>query len=372
MRQLALLLILSGLLETSVAQESIPSSGSGFASSQVVQGSTLPANSVTPGSTFLQGEVIFPPQNPGLPSQSLQNGLPNNMTQPPLVNERVAPQPVRESSVIERFYRDDLFHYTWIDFGEDQGLRIHRIEMTNAWADMRAANFFSRPIDSIDHRFDAGVSFGVQWWKELPATPPPPTGPYLPPVLYDLYADFGWRTAITPIWMIDLALSPGLSTDFRVTPPDGFRMKGHALTMVDMLPNLRGVLGIWYVNLDSVKILPVAGLCWQASDATRIEAVFPQPRIIQSLGCWRGNNWEMSLGGEFGGFTWAFKNPGNDRETIDYRDLRLLFGLSSNGKKGQATLEAGYVFSRELRYGTQQAFDFNPGNAWMVRLGWDF
>ena len=347
---------------------------SGFASTPPTQFNasfTLQMTNVPQGiqpmpSALTQGEVIYPPPQGNM--QMMQPGLAMPQQQPKLI-----PQPVEEKTFLDRCYLDHLFNYTWIDFGDDPGLRIHRLEFTNAWADFRAANFFTRSIEACNHHVDAGLSFGVQWWKEQPGiNNSVPGDHYFPPTLYDLYLDLGWRTALSSTWMIDLALSPGFSTDFRVTPPDGFRLKGHAITMVDMLPNLRGVLGVWYINRNSTKILPVAGFSWQANDATRIEAIFPQPRIVQTLGCWRGTTWEASIGGEFGGGGWAFKNDGNDRETIDYRDLRLLVGLGCNGKHGQATLQAGYVFNRQLQYGTQQNFDFDPGNAWMVRLSWDY
>lgn len=282
------------------------------------------------------------------------------------------PVPPREPNIFERCYQDDLFHYTWIDFGESPGLRIHRIEMTNAWADMRAVQFFSRPISFDAQRFQAGLSFGVQWWKDQLNQEVIPVESNLPPVVYDLYADFGYRLPITPTWVIDLAISPGLATDFRITPPDGFRMKGHAIAMLDMLPGLRGVLGISYQNRENVKVLPVAGLAIDLGDRTHIEAIFPQPRLIHMLGEWRGTTWDVTVGGEFGGGSWAFKNWDNERETIDYRDLRVLVGLNWNNRKGQGTLQAGYVFQRELNYGIQTQYDFDPGNAWMVRVGWDF
>ncbi|MBL8823413.1 MAG: hypothetical protein JNJ77_12550 [Planctomycetia bacterium] len=277
-----------------------------------------------------------------------------------------------ETTTIDRFYQDDLLHYSWIDFGDLPGLRIHRLEMTNAWADFRSTHFFQRPICDNCHRFNSGISFAVQWWHEnyQPETAPADTS--LPPVLYDLYLDFGWRPAITPVWALDLAVSPGLSTDFRITPPDGFRLKGHAISLHDMLPTLRAVAGVWYLNRNTTKLLPVVGFAWQATCATRMEAIFPQPRIIHTLGCWRGTTWEVTLGAEFGGNGWAFKNEDNQRETIDYRDYRALVGLAWNGKRGQGVLQAGYVFERELRYGVHNTDNFDPGNAWMIRVGWDY
>lgn len=308
-------------------------------------------------------------------AQSFVPPSPWMQTEPPLSARGVQVEQaevVKEPTTIERLYQDDLFHYTWIDFGTAPGLRIHRIEMTNAWADMRSLQFFSRPMCTDSSSFNTGLTFAVQWWKDEFENQTPAVDTPLPPVLYDLYIDFGWRVALSPVWLMDLAISPGLATDFRVTPPDGFRLRGHAITMFDMLPNLRAVAGISYQNRASLKVLPVAGFSIGITERTRIEAIFPQPRIIHQLGEWRGTAWEVSIGGEFGGSTWAFKNEENARETVDYRDYRLLAGFGWNSSKGHGTLQAGYVFQRELKYSTQQEYNFDPGNAWMIRLGWDY
>lgn len=360
------------------AQEVIPPGGSGFATATTSSAGAL-VDTTLPG-TVVGGNIITPP--PSTTGPMVQGGLNFNMnfqaTNAPQglpvagADGRIQPVPEKDPTSFQHFYQDNLFHYTWIDFGDNPGLRINRLEMTNAWADMRAANFFTRSSNDCDKHFNAGLNFSVQWWKDQFGETPVPSNYELPPVLYDLYLDLGWRAAIAPGWLIDLAISPGLSTDFRVTPPDGFRLRGHALTMVDMLANLRGVVGIWYPNWNSTKILPVAGFSWQATEATRIEAIFPQPRIVHSLGCWKNNTWEVSVGGEYGGGGWAFKDQGNERETIDYRDLRVLAGIACNGPKGQALIQGGYVFSRQLQYGTHTGFDFDPGNAWMVRVCWDY
>lgn len=324
-----------------------------------------------------QATVTVPENNPSVaattldaPQETFLKPVFKSAQQQPVMAVQEAAQD--EITTIEKMYQDDLLHYTWIDFGDLPGLRIHRLDMTNAWADFRSMHFFQRPFCDNTDRFNSGISFSVQWWHEnyQPETAPEDTA--LPPVLYDLYLDFGWRAAISPVWALDLVVSPGLSTDFRITPPDGFRLKGHALSLYDMLPALRAVAGVWYLNRNTTKILPVVGLAWQATVATRVEAIFPQPRIVHTLGCWRGTTWEATLGGEFGGNGWAFKNEDNQRETIDYRDLRTLVGLAWNGKRGQGVLQAGYVFERELRYGVHHIDNFDPGNAWMIRIGWDY
>ena len=377
MRSLMSLLLLSLLLPSILGQDGTASGSSGFAtlpssSSTVVIDSPLPGTIVgsntvlsTTNVPTVQGSLNV---NFNLQATNAPQGL-----AVPGPDGRLLPVPEKEPQTpLQRFYQDNLFNYTWIDFGENPGLRINRLEMTNAWADMRAADFFTRPFDCTEKHFNAGLSFGVQWWKDQFGEAPALNNFQLPPVLYDLYLDFGWRAMISPTWLIDLAISPGLSTDFRITPPDGFRLRGHALTMVDMLPNLRGVLGIWYPNWNTTKILPVAGVSWQATESTRVEAIFPQPRIVQTLGCWKGSTWEFSIGGEYGGGGWAFKDAGNDRETINYSDFRVLAGIACNGTHGQAQIQAGYVFSRQLQYGTLTGLDFDPGNAWMIRVSWDY
>jgi len=375
MRPVTSLLLLSFFLSAAQAQDPLPPGNTGFATGTApasgamidtsLPGTVVGGNMVAPQNSapMTQGELQFNSQ-----AATIQQGIPATG-----LDGRIQPVPEKAPTPLHHFYQDNLFHYTWIDFGENPGLRINRLEMTNAWTDMRAANFFTRPVsDAAEHHFDAGISFGVQWWKDQFGVVPQAANFELPPVLYDLYLDIGWKAAIAPNWMIDLAISPGLSTDFRITPPDGFRLRGHALTMVDMLSNLRGVLGIWYPNWNSTKILPVAGFSWQATEATRVEAIFPQPRIVHTLGCWCGTSWECSVGGEYGGGGWAFKDQVNERQTIDYTDFRVLAGIACNGPKGQALIQAGYVFSRELQYGNNTNFDFAPGNAWMVRICWDY
>lgn len=335
---------IQGYSSTEFAAEVVPPPNG----TMVVQGTPPTPDTFQPPSLFQQSQPSQPPQPNG-------------------------PESAKTSTEInfDRKPTDNLFNYSWIDFGEGHGLRIHRLEWANGWTDMRAPDFFNRPAD--ERHFEAGLSFAVQWWKERPRPDPWPFGSNIPPpVLYDLYLDLEWRADIAPGWLIDLSFSPGLSTDFRVTPPDGFRTRAHAITMIDMLPNLRGVLGIWYVNRNTTKLLPVAGFVWQSTETSRWELVFPQPRYVHELGCWKNRTWEWTVGGEFGGGGWAFKNPDGVRETINYDDFRLITGINAVGKHGEMWLQVGYIFNRQLRYGQEQGFDYNPGNAMMVRVGWAY
>jgi hypothetical protein len=318
--------------------------------------------------------VLHPSADPGSGFGILQYGtvIPQSSDAPP---GAIHPAPESDwTDCLPWKSQNELFHYTWIDFGEGHGLRVHQLEWTNAWADLRAPSFFTRQYDPQTWSdFNVGLAFSVQWWKERPRPEDWPFGASIPPpVLYDLYVDIGWRAPVAPGWLVDVVISPGLSTDFRVTPGDGFRMRGHAMTIVDIMPNFSGVLGVWYLNRNTTKLLPVAGFIWHATPMTRVEAVFPRPRLVQHLGCWKGRDWEFFVGAEYGGGGWAFKNPEGARETIDYRDYRVTTGVSWTGKKTTGYLEVGYVFNRELQYGTHQEFNYDPGNAFLARIGWTY
>lgn len=356
-------LVLGGLFFSAASRAQSPTQSPMLAPLPQASNSQFAAEYSTSGTSFATGVIMDGPFQPPVSNLEVQT-LPAGS--PALVEDSSS------SNIQFNFdwkHRDSLFHYSWVDFGEGHGLRAHRLEWTNAWADFRAPDFFTRTLET-NHDFNAGLSFNVQWWKERPRPKDWPYGSTIPPpVLYDLYLDLGWRAVVAPGWTIDVAVSPGLSTDFRVTPPDAFRIKGHALTMVEILPTLRGVLGLWYLNRNSTKLLPVGGLVWQATSATRLEAVFPQPRLVHELGCWKNRDWNITLGGEFGGGGWAFKNPEGTKEAIDYRDFRALAGLHWRSGKGEGWFEVGYIFERDLRYAQHQGFGYEPGNAIMLRVG---
>jgi hypothetical protein len=384
-RLIACIVSLAGLPGWACGQElpgvivNLPVPMQGYSSSQFAAEVLPPPNgNFIVGGTILTPDPLQQPNTFSAPNTFQPPGAfqaPNANSPPMQPSTPAGAEPAAPANTDIKFDwlpTDNLFNYSWIDFGEGHGLRIHRLEWTNGWTDMRAPDFFSRPTDAANH-FQAGLSFAVQWWKERPRPDPWPYGASIPPpVLYDLYLDLDWRAQVASGIVLDLALSPGFSTDFRVTPPDGFRLRGHAISMIDMLPNLRGVLGVWYLNRNTTKVLPVAGLVWQASDATRIEAVFPQPRIVRQLGCWKDRTWEWTVGGEFGGGGWAFKNPEGSRETINYDDFRLVTGLNWVGKHGGGWIEFGYIFQRELKYAQHQDWNYDPGNAIMVRVGWAY
>ena len=171
MRPVFSLLLLSLFLPMIHGQDGTTSAGSGFAtlpssSSNIVPDSPLPGT-VVGSNTFIPAPQV-PLSQPGLNINfNLQaTNAPQNLPAP-LPDGRIQPVAEKEPQTpLQRFYQDNLFNYTWIDFGENPGLRINRLEMTNAWADLRSADFFTRPFDSSEKHFNAGLSFGVQWWKD--------------------------------------------------------------------------------------------------------------------------------------------------------------------------------------------------------------
>ncbi|HMO37743.1 MAG TPA: hypothetical protein PKA06_17005, partial [Gemmatales bacterium] len=150
----------------------------------------LTVYSVLAAATILAQEPV-PLATSGSPSGSVtQTFLPPEpwMQTTPKVAVPGPPATMRnEPNAFERFYQDDLFHYTWIDYGAAPGLRIHRIEMTNTWTDLRSIHFFSRTFLEDINRLQTGLSFAVQWLKDEAEQIAPAYDSQLPPVWYDLY-----------------------------------------------------------------------------------------------------------------------------------------------------------------------------------------
>jgi hypothetical protein len=75
------------------------------------------------------------------------------------------------------------------------------------------------------------------------------------------------------------------------------------------------------------------------------------------------------VGGEYGGGSWTVTRTvavGNDE--IDYNDLRVYLGVDWHALSGlHGSIEAGYVFSREIVYRSGMPDSFKPDDTYMLR-----
>jgi hypothetical protein len=203
--------------------------------------------------------------------------------------------------------------------------------------------------------------FGVHAWDG------PGCGPALPGAVYDLYLDIGWKPRPAEWLFLDLGVTPGLYTDFRAFPSDAFRLRGRGLAVVALSERFQFVAGVLYVNRNETKLIPAGGFIWSPDDATKLQVVFPQPKLARRLATFGDAAWWLYAAGEFGGGTWAFERPDGSAGSVDYNDYRAILGSELRRADGWTLrAEAGYVWGRELE--PLNAPRVTPTDTVMLRL----
>ncbi|MFG0334930.1 MAG: DUF6268 family outer membrane beta-barrel protein [Maioricimonas sp. JB049] len=199
-----------------------------------------------------------------------------------------------------------------------------------------------------------------------------PASTDLPGQLYNLSVDFLMVRPIGHNWMIHVAVAPSLYTDFDHVSGDSVRIVGRGLAFYQWSPTLQLSGGVIYLDRDDIPILPAAGVVYTPSDATRIELMFPRPRIARRYQVAADHERWFYLTGELGGGTWSVKRTSGRDDVATYGDLRLLFGIEHKWYAGPSLFfEGGHVFNRKLEYKS------NIGNrdftdTVMVRIGASF
>jgi phospholipase/lecithinase/hemolysin len=206
-----------------------------------------------------------------------------------------------------------------------------------------------------------------EWMVPSGVTPAPVGG--LPSHLYDLNVEFGWRPRLAKWLFIDLAVTPGLYTDFKDVNSDSFRMRGRALAIVAFSPQFQIVGGVMYVNRNLIKLLPAGGIIWIPSDDFRCFLVFPQPKVSYRFAKLCNSEFWGYVAGEFGGGRWEIERADSKPDSIDYTDIRALLGVECySGSRLKEDVEVGYVFARKVNV-TDGAPDYRPEATVMLRAG---
>jgi hypothetical protein len=199
-----------------------------------------------------------------------------------------------------------------------------------------------------------------------------PTRTDLPEQLYNARINLGWMHQINPRLGVQLAIAPGVNTDFRQSSSDAFRMTGRALGFYGLSPQTQLLFGIAYLDREDVRILPAIGVIHSPTPDYRFEFIFPKPklayRLSQMANAAAGERW-VYLSGEFGGGSWAIERASGAEDIATYRDWRLIVGMESKAQTGPGWLvEMGIVFNRDLEYKSGIG-DFEPDGAGMLRAG---
>ena len=176
-----------------------------------------------------------------------------------------------------------------------------------------------------------------------------PAGIDLPARVYDVYLDFEWRPIETERWGFSIGVLPGWYGDFEIFDGRTFQLTGWILGNYRVNAHWNLVGGLAYVRQLQNNLLPVGGIVWTPTDETRLELLIPKPKIARRIMATEtGSTW-CYVAGELGGGTWAVADSTDANVSLTYTDLRLLLGVESFRRGGlQCSIEAGYVFSRDI------------------------
>jgi hypothetical protein len=199
-----------------------------------------------------------------------------------------------------------------------------------------------------------------------------PVSPDLPARLYDAQVQFRWLPKLTERLRVDLAIEPGVHTDFETNDADAFRTPGRGLGIFDLNPTYRFVLGVLYLDREDLSLIPAGGVMITPNEDWQLDLIFPEPKIAQRL--WADGNTEywQYIAAEFGSGPYSIRRADGRQDVIILSDYRLLYGVERKRLGGIWTkIEAGYVFGREIEFVSNDP-RYEPSPTLLLRAGVTF
>jgi len=269
----------------------------------------------------------------------------------------VVQDPDRPRDARPGMFQKLVFNGSWLAGGEEDHFGISRLE---------AKTILALPIPSRRWPMIITPGFAVNYLHG-------PNSSDLPPRVYDAYTQFRWMRRLTPRLGIDLAVTPGVFSDFEQSTDEAIRIPGHGAALWEWTPKVKVLLGVAYLDRDDVPMLPIAGLIWQPHVVIKYELTFPRPRIARRVYLWGAYGEDVEdwvyISGELGGGTWAIARTDGTNDVFNYRDYRLILGVQRKVLWGlDRHLEIGYIFGRKIEYESSTP-DIFPNDTVMIRGG---
>ena len=273
---------------------------------------------------------------------------------PPVEDDGVAAAATQAAGDLSREARPGVFQKlfftgTWLPGGGNRGLGI---------SDLETSMTLGFPFPTPESPLLVTPGFAVHYLDGM-------TDVGLPPRLFDAYAEFRWLRRLTPEWGIDVAVTPGVFSDFRQSDSQALRITGHVVAARTWTPTLTLVLGGTYLDRPDVPFLPVCGLMWTPNPDVKFDLVFPKPKISRRVyfcgACGADVQDWVYIGGELGGGTWAIERADGAGDVYSYRDIRVFLGVERKAfRMVSARFEVGYVFAARSRSTRRRSISTPP------------
>ncbi len=313
-------------------------------------GGMTPFTTVYPNAATVDPAVRLASQSqPQYLSQPLtqDNVLIDESAQPPR-----GPPPGTRPGLFQKFY----FTGTWLAQTEQDDL---------GQADLDASIVLGLPFPQRETPLLITPRFGTHYLDG-------PVTPDLPPRVYDASIEWRHMRKINEAWSMDVAVTTGYYSDFESGNGDAFRITGRGLGVYEWSPTTKVILGVVYLNRAGASVLPAAGLFINPNESTKLELLFPRPRVAWRLEPFStpgvDERW-LYVAGEFGGGVWAIQDPDGADDVVTINDYRLLLGIERKVPGGLGhRFEVGYVFGREVEFDSATP-DYDPSDTVLLRYG---
>ncbi len=257
---------------------------------------------------------------------------------------------------------DELrFDYVWIPGTSPDELGVHDVELS--------ATFAIPFLYNTETPLLVTPGFAIHYWNGPVSVPPAPTAD-LPAQTYDAYLDAAWNPQLTTWLRAELAVRVGVYSDFEKVVDESIRLQGRGMMMMIFSPSMEIAVGVWYLDRNSVKLLPAGGVIWTPNPDTRFEILFPNPKLARRLSDYGNTQWWWYLRGEYGGGNWTVRRTSGIIDEVDYNDIRAAFGVEFIRLNGLTGLfEIGVAFEREVVYKLAPPPKFTPNTTVFLRAG---
>ncbi len=295
------------------------------------------------------------------------------------MNWEISPRPSREQAPqlarnLRRSFGTSSWSETNGDFtdAEDDDEFSVDVFPTIAWlpssgvhgfgmVDLAATRLFKIPLDENWGELSVSPGIAAHVWNG-------PNGIVLPSTVYDAYLDVDWTHAFSEEWSLQLNMTPGFYGDFRRWDHKSIvQTNGSAVLEWQATPTVSVQAGAIYLRQFHPHYLPVLGIDWRPNPDTRLQLIFPEPRLSRRI--WQRDSqqaWLYALGQVAGG-AWSVTPPSGPTGVVRYSDLRAGVGLEVISKKElSGSIEAGYVFHRNLF--TPAVGNFSPSDTLYLEI----
>ncbi|MGA7702747.1 MAG: hypothetical protein WCB27_24390 [Thermoguttaceae bacterium] len=255
------------------------------------------------------------------------------------------------------FFQKALFDATWLAPGGTNGMGDDNLQLQS---------IFALPCPTVNSPLVITPGCAVDLLQG-------PKGADLPPRLYQSYFDFRWLSQVTPTLGLDLAITPGVFSDFDQESGKAFRLQGHGAAAWTCNETTKLVAGAAYLDRPDVELIAIGGVVWTPTADVKFDLIFPHPKISRRI-YWTGQNGDdvqdwVYIAGEFNGDAWAIRRSDGLDDQVVISDYRLVLGTERRITGGLTSrFEIGYVFGRRIKY-TSDTPDFHPSDTVMLRGG---